>query len=252
MTASPAVPYLPQKLLIAAAMLALFAAEARADEAKPDNELSFNAALTSDYRYRGISQTRLRPALQGGADYVHNPSGLYAGAWASTIKWIKDAGGSTGVELDLYAGKRGEAAGMSYDVGVLRYQYASNDLKPSANTTEVYGQLGYGPVYAKYSHSVTNLFGYADSKGSGYLDIGANVDIVPGYVLNLHAGRQRVRHNAAASYNDYKIGVTHDFGVVSASLAAVGTDANESTYASPANGKFLGRFGVVLTVSKTF
>ena len=39
-----------------------------APEAKPDNEFSYNAAVTSDYRYRGISQTRLKPALQGGAD----------------------------------------------------------------------------------------------------------------------------------------------------------------------------------------
>ena len=60
---------------------------APAAEAKPDNEVSFNAAVVSDYRYRGVSQTRLKPALQGGADYTNNPTGLYAGTWLSTIKW---------------------------------------------------------------------------------------------------------------------------------------------------------------------
>lgn len=96
-----------KKLILASAALAVFTASVRAEEVKPNNETSFNAAVTSDYRYRGISQTRLKPALQGGADYVNNPSGLYAGAWGSSIKWTKDAGGDGNVELDLYGGKRG-------------------------------------------------------------------------------------------------------------------------------------------------
>ena len=56
-------------------------------------------------------------------------NGLYAGTWMSTIKWTKDAGGGGSVEVDLYAGKRGEvASGVNYDVGVLAYVYPSNDL----------------------------------------------------------------------------------------------------------------------------
>src|SRR6478735_5960052 len=103
---------------------AFASSDACAEGQKPDNELSFNAAVTSDYRYRGISQTRLKPALQGGIDYVNDPGGLYAGVWASTIKWTKDAGGGGQVELDLYAGKRGELVkDISYDVGVLSYVY---------------------------------------------------------------------------------------------------------------------------------
>ena len=61
-------------------------AGAQEQEQKPEHELSFNAALTSDYRYRGLSQSRLDPAVQGGADYVHNPTGLYVGTWLSSIK----------------------------------------------------------------------------------------------------------------------------------------------------------------------
>jgi uncharacterized protein (TIGR02001 family) len=161
-------------------------------EQKPEHEVSYNAALTSDYRYRGLSQSRLDPALQGGADYVHNPTGFYAGTWLSTIKWTKDLGGDGNVEWDLYGGKRGNLTpDISYDVGGLYYFYPSNGLGPNANTFELYGQLGYGPAYVKYSHSLTNLFGTADSKGSGYLDVGANVDVGSGLVLNLHVGRQR-------------------------------------------------------------
>jgi len=122
-------------------------AEDAAPEVKPANELTFNLGAASDYRYRGISQSNLKPALQGGADYTNNPTGLYAGTWLSTIKWINDAGGDDNVEWDLYAGKRGDlATDLSYDVGVLSYVYPGNKLGNvsglvDANTTELYGQL---------------------------------------------------------------------------------------------------------------
>jgi uncharacterized protein (TIGR02001 family) len=54
-----------KKVILASALLAVFTASVRAEEAKPDNEVSFNAAVTSDYRYRGISQTRLKPRAAG-------------------------------------------------------------------------------------------------------------------------------------------------------------------------------------------
>jgi uncharacterized protein (TIGR02001 family) len=235
---------------ITLALASLGASSARAEDAKPDNEISYNAAVTTDYRYRGISQSRLKPALQGGADYVHNPSGFYAGTWLSTIHWIKDSGGDGNIEWDIYGGKRGEIApGISYDVGGLYYLYPSNSLPTSANTFELYGQVGYGPGYIKYSHSLTNLFGFADSKQSGYLDATANVPIATDLLLNLHIGHQRVKHNSAFSYTDYKIGVTKDFGICSVALAAVYADTK--AYVSP-TGKNLARTEVVLTVSKTF
>ncbi len=237
----------------------LYAQEAQeTQEAQPEHSVSFNAAVTSDYRYRGISQTRLQPALQGGADYTHNPSGLYAGTWLSTIKWTKDAGGGGDIEWDLYAGKRGKlGADASYDVGVLGYVYPSNGLKhvagfADADTAELYGQLGFGPAYAKYSLALTNLFGFVDSRRSGYLDLGANIDLGQGLTLNLHAGRQDVRHHDAASYTDYKLGLAKDFGVATLAVAFVGTNAGEAAYASPANGKFLGKKALVVSAAKTF
>jgi uncharacterized protein (TIGR02001 family) len=250
-------------IVVAVAAAAVFpGARAYAQEggasAKPDTEIGFNAAIASDYRYRGISQTRLQPALQGGVDYTNNPTGWYAGTWLSTIKWTKDAGGSGDLEWDIYGGKRGQVSeAVSYDVGVLGYVYPSNGLDKvtgfvDANTAEIYGQLSYGPAYVKYSHAVTNLFGFVDSKNSGYLDIGANIDAGEGYTVNLHAGHQEVKHNDAASYTDWKIGVTRDFGVVTGALAVIGTNAGKSAYASPANGKFLGKTALQMVISKTF
>ena len=240
-------------IILATALVSVFSAgSAFAEDSKPDNEVSFNASIVSDYRYRGISQSRLDPALQGGADYTNNPTGLYAGTWLSTIKWISDAGGSDDVEWDLYAGKRGDITkDVSYDVGVLSYVYPSNGLHPSADTTEIYGQLGYGPVYAKYSYAVTNLFGAADSKGSGYLDLGGNFDVGNGFTINVHAGHQNVSNSSNLSYTDWKLGVTKDFGVVTGALAVIGT--NTSNYVGPApDNKNLGKTSLVLSISKTF
>ncbi len=241
-------------LILAAAILAP-AAHAQTDAVA--STVRFNLALASDYRYRGISQTRLRSALQGGADLDH-VSGWYVGAWTSTIKWIDDAGGDGKLELDLYGGKRGELApSLSYDVGVLRYLYAGNELGrlpgfANANTTEVYGQLGFGPAYVKYSHATTNLFGFVDSRNSGYLDIGANLDAGNGVVVQLHAGRQRVENNDASSYTDWKIGASRAFGAANVSLALIGTNAGKSAYASPANGTFMGKSALVVSVGATF
>ncbi len=236
---------------ITLAMAAFGAPAAQAQDATPEHAVTYNAAVTTDYRYRGISQSRLGPAINGGADYTHNPSGLYAGVWASTIKWIDDAGGDAKLEIDIYGGKRGEIApGISYDVGGLYYVYPDNGLAPSANTFEVYGQVGYSIGYLKYSHSTTNLFGFADSKGSGYLDIGANYEVAPGLVLNLHAGRQRVKNTPLATYNDYKIGLTKDLGFASLSAALI--KAQTDVYTSPRNGKNLAQSGLVVSLSKTF
>jgi uncharacterized protein (TIGR02001 family) len=225
-------------------------AAAPAPEAKPDNEIVYNIAVTNDYRFRGYSQTRLKPAVQGGADWVNNPTGFYAGTWASTIKWVKDGGGDASIEWDVYAGKRGNVTeDISYDVGGLGYIYPSNGLNPSANTFELYGQLSAGPVSLKYSHSLTNLFGFADSKNSQYWDAQLNREIADGYIFNFHVGHQRVKNLSAAGYTDWKIGLTKDLGI--ATLAVAYIDTSTSFYVAP-TGKNLGKSGLIVTVSKTF
>lgn len=236
-------------LALSAAVLPAFA-----DEPAPADPLSFNIGAVSEYRYRGISQTRLQPALQGGIDYAA-ANGFYIGTWASTIKWIKDipGGGSADAEIDIYGGYKSEVAkGLTLDVGVLQYVYPSNKLNPSANTFELYGAVSFGPVTAKYSHSTTNLFGYADSRNSGYLDVTANFDIGDGFSLAPHVGHQTVRHLAAASYTDYSLTLAKDFSGLVLSGSLVGTDADKTTYASPVNGKFMGKTALVVGLKKTF
>jgi uncharacterized protein (TIGR02001 family) len=233
------------------------AAFAQTKAPEPDYTLSFNAGVVTDYRYRGISQTRLKPAAQGGLDFVHK-SGFYLGAWASTIKWIEDSGATDGkVELDLYGGYKGELAkDLTYDLGVLRYEYVGNELGSvsgyaNANTTEVYGALTAGIFTAKYSQSVTNLFGNINSKGSKYLDLSANFDLGDGWTLTPHVGRQLVNNNSNYHYTDYSLTVAKDLGKgLTATLMAVDTNANSSYYTW--GGKYVGKSGVVAGVKYSF
>ena len=89
-------------------------------------ELTANAAIYSNYLWRGVTQTADEAAGQGGIDYGHD-SGLYAGTWVSNVDW--------GYEMDVYAGFAGEAGSLGYDLGVITYQYP---ITPDANFTEVY------------------------------------------------------------------------------------------------------------------
>jgi uncharacterized protein (TIGR02001 family) len=215
--------------------------------------MAFNLGGVSEYRYRGISQTRLNPALQGGFDYT-DKSGFYVGAWGSTIQWIKDARGDANVELDFYGGYKGAAGDVAYDVGYLRYEYPSNNLKPNANTDEFYGAVTVGVFTAKYSHAVSNLFGFSGSKNSGYLDLSAGLDLGNGYSLTPHIGRQNVsgKGNGIYSYTDYALTLGKDLGNgLSASAAIIGTDAKAGSYVSPSN-KDLGKSGLVVGLKYTF
>ena len=215
-------------------------------------ELSYNIGAFTDYRYRGISQTRLKPAVQGGLDF--SADGFYLGAWASNIKWIKDAGGDSNIELDLYGGYKGEIVkDLAYDVGLLRYEYSGNKLKPSANTTELYGALTYGPATLKYSHAVSDTFANLKSKNSSYIDLSATYEL-SGVTLTPHLGYQKIKgpFSGPASYSDYSLTVSKDLSGVVLSAALVGTDADKVYYSSPANGKELGKTGLVLGVKYNF
>lgn len=251
-----------KKALIAAAALAALGAGTPSVSLA---DVAFNVGAVSDYRYRGISQTRLKPALQGGVDYTQG--GLYLGAWASTIKWVKDTGrilavdtGNADLELDLYGGYKGELVkDIGYDVGVLAYVYPGNKLGSTspafrnADTTEIYGALTYGPATLKYSHAVSNLFGNPDSKNSYYLDASATFDL-QGFSVTPHIGYQKVKgpYDDPATYTDYSLTVAKEVskGLV-VSLAVIGTDADKTWYVSPA-GKFLGKSTAVLGVKYNF
>jgi len=234
-------------------LLACAAALVAAAPALSYADVTYNVGAVTDYRYRGISQSRDKPALQGGVDYSNGP--FYLGVWASTIKWIKDFGGDGNLEVDLYGGYKGEITKeLTYDVGVLSYQYPSNKLNPSANTTEIYGSMSFGPTTLKYSHAVTNTFANLDSKSSYYLDLSAGLDVGSGMTLTPHIGYQKISgpFSSPGSYTDYSLTLSKDFSGLVVSGAIVGTDADKVFYSSPVNGKELGKATLVVGVKYNF
>ena len=238
-------------VVLVSSMVASGALMAQTKAPEPDYTLSFNVGAVTDYRYRGISQSRLKPALQGGADFAHK-SGFYVGTWASTIKWIKDAGGDANAEVDIYGGYKFPLGPVAMDVGLLRYLYPSSSLPVNPDTTEVYAAGTWGPATLKYSHAVTNLFGFTDSKNSSYVDLNATFETgYWGLTVTPHIGYQHVENNSTFSYTDWSLSLGKDFGNgFSASLAYVDTDTKD--YRGPApESKNLGKAAAVLGVKYT-
>jgi uncharacterized protein (TIGR02001 family) len=248
--------------------------------------ITANVTVVNDYRYRGISQSNFKPAIQGGFDYAHE-SGFYIGNWNSSISWISDSltfnGGRTTtvsapIEMDFYAGFKKEliAPGFASDIGVLQYYYPATGLAngvTNPNTTEIYlaQNFTFGPItgFGKFSYAVTTLFGNANTTGSYYPDLTLNYDTgVWGITANAHVGYQYFAGNASPgvsnsalySYTDWKLGLTKDFGSgLALSAAYVGTNSPSSgTVNGTAKGQFspsgqnLGKGGAVVALTKTF
>lgn len=226
-----------------------------AQDAASDWSVTGNAGLYSDYRFRGISQTNKDPAFQGGFDIAHS-SGFYLGNWNSNIDSGFFAGSN--LEMDFYGGFKGAAGTLGYDVGVLTYYYPGSD--PKIDNTEVYLGLSYGPVSAKYFYAVTDFFGFDDSDGSAYLDLGFNYDLGSGFGVNAHVGYQSLRGDAKVveigstgtedSVTDYRLGATYTTtGGFVFGLAYIGT--NRDLAGSRPNRNISDGTGVV-SLSKAF
>ena len=132
-----------RNLLIFSVLTAASAAPAFAQEVA----VSGNVALTTDYAFRGVSQSDESPAVQGGFDAAFGDSGVYAGAWASNINF---GSGGANLELDLYGGYKFALGGIAMDVGVIGYFYpgASDDT----------AELDYYEAYVKPSFALTEQF----------------------------------------------------------------------------------------------
>ncbi len=175
-------------------------------------EVEGNAAVSSNYIWRGMTQTDDAAAVSGGFD-LSTESGFYAGTWASNI----DFGDAASYELDLYAGFAGElASGLSYDVGYIAYLY------PDAGTSdydfgEVYASLGYGPLSVTYSYQVDES---ADSyaNDSNYLSVDYEIPITEEFTASLHYGYYDIE--ASPEQTDYSLTLAKgDF-----SLSFIGTE----------------------------
>jgi len=136
---------------LAGSLLVAAPAFAQDEEAESSINVSGNVAVTSDYRFRGVSLSGGDIALQGGID-VTSDSGFYVGTWGSSI-----VGGTPygELELDVYAGWTGQVAeAVTVDVGLLYYMYPTGDdplgVDPDTDYFEPYASIAttIGPVSA--------------------------------------------------------------------------------------------------------
>jgi len=280
-----------QKKLLVAALGTLFAMPVLAEDAPaaaaaapaaaapaaaPAPVFTSNVGFVSNYIYRGMTQTGGKPTIQGGFDYTP-ASGFYVGVWGSGISWISNLAQSTspatstpnsaGTEIDTYLGFRNTfATDFSYDVGFLRYNYPGNyGTVTSADTNEVYGLIGYKWITAKYSYSLSNLFGALNTSDTSYFDLSANYAVGDsGYTLIGHYGKQNFSGSGATvngtslSYTDYKLAVTKDISSWAKDLSGttIGLTYTNTNAGSNPNyvvlGKKLGEGVAVLSVNRTF
>jgi uncharacterized protein (TIGR02001 family) len=237
------------KKLFLAFMLAVGFATAQA-------EVTGNLGLTSDYRFRGISQTQNAPAVQGGVDYTHS-SGFYVGNWNSSVSSQMYTNGS-GVESDLYVGfKKDIYKGLTLDVGSYNYFYprATNGTSTNFDTNELFVGLGYGPVSVKYSQSLSNYFGTANSKNSQYYQADLVQPIGKTKVsLLAHAGRTEVNNSSSLNYSDYNVGLGYDLQGWQLAVKYYTNTDTTSTFrtANTINSQQLYKDATVFSVSKSF
>ncbi len=238
---------------LVSALLAI-SASANAQTAAPAPALSVtgNLGLFSDYRFRGISQTDRKPALQGGFDLSHS-SGLYLGNWNSNIDSALYNGSN--LEMDLYGGYKTEFGGVGIDLGAIYYYYPGSGKGGTTkiDNTELYIGASFGPVSAKYYHAVSDFFGVPNTKGSKYFDVSFAHDLGNGLGVNAHVGYQRVRNTPGdpGKITDYKLGLTYDLNGFILGASYIGTN-RDGIFFGPQSGKDLAKDSVVLSVGKTF
>ena len=213
-------------------------------------QLTANVSLTTNYKFRGqdqdvigkngsIKDKAVKPALQGGFDYAHE-SGFYIGNWNSSVNWL--AGNS--LESDIYGGYKFKAGEVDLDVGLLTYIYPGNSL---GNTTEAYAGATFGPLSAKYSHTLSeDYFGWAGTslgsglkgRNTGYLNLAFAQEVAPKLTFKASVGFTRfasdIKDNGVPNYMDYSVGGAYDLGE-GFSLGANVVGANKRGFFGPVN-----------------
>ena len=191
-------------------------------------DLTANASVTSNYLWRGLTQSINEAAVQGGVDYASD-SGFYVGTWTSNVAYDSDDAYS--YEHDMYFGFSGEAEGFSYDVGYLYYNY---DKNAGYDFGEVYGSLGFGNfgltgyflANAEPDEAPGEDFG---AFGTYYLSADYTIPMASGAEVGLHMGYHdgdfaKSFNGVTDSYFDFNVSIAKDGFSFLVSQTSLGSD----------------------------
>lgn len=200
------------------------AGTALADGHSKGFEISGNVALTSDYRFRGLSQTSEGPAIQGGFD-IESGMGVYVGTWASNVGF-----GDGSMEIDYYVGYAGQINDdVSFDIGYIYYDYPQGS-EDNQDFDEWYASASFGDLTVGGAYT-SEFFGDMSSAAYGYVDYSfalEKLDLDTSMSIDVHVGYQTISDRPFNpeydNYTDYSVGVSKDAFGLTWSLAAVGTN----------------------------
>lgn len=176
-------------------------------------ELSANAGIVSDYRFRGVSLSDRNPAVQGGLDLEAGP--LFVGAWGSTIADYEGAN----VELDVYGGLQGSLGEAAWSAGAYAYLYPGgvdvNYIELVATAEQTFGSTTLG-LEAALAPRQDNV-----AEANRYFGVSASVELGMGWSVNARGGHEDGFYD---SKWDWELGARYSLGSLTASLAYVDTD----------------------------
>lgn len=184
--------------------------------------------LSSDYVYRGQTQSDNQPAVQADLHY-YAPSGWFAGLWTSSVK--RSPFDSTSAEFDPYLGVQWPFAGdWSARVEAVRHQYPWNNSERHYNYDEVSGTLAYSDrafVTVAFSPDagVEARSGNVSGRATLSYDLALHQPLPHAFSLNAGVGYYDLRWSVDTGYVYWNAGIGYDFGRVQLDLSYVGTDS---------------------------
>lgn len=206
---------------LAIALSALpFAALAQEDE-EASSPFSWSVAATSDYVFRGASQTDEGPALQADLTWTAD-SGFYAGVWGSNVDF---GSGGPDVELDTFIGYNTDLGDefVNFDIMLNRYNYLGGNGSDLA-FNELISKLTFAgsfAVTATYTNDV-----WASGEDGWYFNAAQSFSLPADFSLDVNVGKSLFDSSVARDYTDWGVALGKSWGNFSASLGYVGTDSD--------------------------
>jgi uncharacterized protein (TIGR02001 family) len=215
----------------ALAICSLLASPAYSLELNNEIVLDATFSLLSQYRTRGISQTRNDPAIQFDGMLSSNTTGFYLGAWTSNVDY--GSGSNVRQELDYYGGWYFPLTpSVSLDVGYIKYTYARGS---EANFSETYGVLSaYGfKLAAQYSE---NALTYEKGQSTMYSWVGYEKEVPYGLKLATRYGQVdfkdpvlfAVDGSARHSYHEWELKLSRMYSGLNWALSYLDTDLSRT------------------------